>query len=219
MSRMITLTNVYRTYKTKRGKIDALSDINLAIDAGEFVVIQGPSGSGKTTLLWILGAMLRPSSGRVLIDDRDLYRLGIAERNRFRAQEVGFVFQASHLLAYLSLRENVRLGQLNQANPDATDRLLARLGLAERAEHRPGELSVGEQQRAALARALIKGPKLILADEPTGNLDPRNATEVLNILVEYHHEGGTVFLVTHGRDTQNLPGRTIQLHAGRLVEV
>ncbi len=215
---MIDLTTVYQTYTTKRGKVNALAGIDLHIDAGEFVVVQGPSGCGKSTLLWTIGAMLRPTSGHVMVDGRDLYAQNAAERNCFRAEHIGFVFQTSHLLPYLSLRKNICLGQLHETSEDEVDTLLTRLGLTERSGHRPGELSIGEQQRAALARAIIKQPKLLLADEPTGNLDPANADEVLRVLLEFHESGGTVLLVTHGRDAEGLPGRIVRIESGCVVD-
>ncbi|HNR32345.1 MAG TPA: ABC transporter ATP-binding protein [Candidatus Hydrogenedentes bacterium] len=211
---MIRLENVTKTYRTRRGPVNALDNVSIEVARGEFVVVRGPSGCGKSTLLLMIGGMLRPSSGAVLLDDADVYALSQRERNRLRATRVGFVFQMFHLVPYLTVIENVLLPNARAVGRDRALALLEQLGLADRALHRPGELSAGEKQRAALARALIHRPAIVLADEPTGNLDPENAAGVFGHLADYHKSGGTVVVVTHGGDGDVHADRVICLRAG-----
>lgn len=216
---MVVLENVVKTYRRRRGDVKALSDINLRIEKGEFVVICGPSGSGKTTLLMTIAAMLRPTSGSVCVGQNNLYTMSIRDRAKFRAENIGFVFQMFHLVPYLNIIENVALaGGVTSQSSGAVkaNELLKQLGLAERAFHRPSELSAGEKQRAAIARALFNRPKIILADEPTGNLDPDNAASVIGYLSEFHHSGGTVILATHGTEAEQFADRIIHLHNGSI---
>lgn len=216
---MVVLENVVKTYRRRRGDVNALSDINLQIEKGEFVVICGPSGSGKTTLLMTIAAMLRPTSGSVCVEQNNLYTMSIRDRAKFRAENIGFVFQMFHLVPYLNIIENVALaGGVASRDSGAVkaNELLKRLGLAERAFHRPSELSAGEKQRTAIARALFNRPKIILADEPTGNLDPDNAASVIGYLSEFHHSGGTVILATHGTEAEQFADRIIHLHNGSI---
>ncbi len=219
---MIQLHDVHKAYRDRRrGEVRALDGLSLAIDAGEFVVVKGPSGSGKSTLLMTIAGMARPTAGRVEVDGRDLYALSGSERAEFRARYIGFVFQMFHLAPYLNVLENVLLPTLAVARPDAREKALAlleRFGMADRLTHKPGELSTGERQRTALARALLTDPKLILADEPTGNLDPENAAEVMGYLAEFHQQGGTVVLVTHEAATEEYAQRVVRLQAGRIVD-
>jgi ABC-type lipoprotein export system ATPase subunit len=216
---MIQCEHVSKIYDTGQGEVRALDNLELAVRQGEFLTVRGPSGCGKTTLLLALGGMLRPEAGKVLIEGRDLYGLGPRERARFRAQYLGFVFQMFHLVPFLSVLENVLLAAF--ARPDEQTRrraqeLLGQLGLSARAHHTPAQLSAGERQRAAIARALLNRPKLILADEPTGNLDPDNAAEVFRHLREYHEAGGTVIVVTHGAAADTLAARIVELRSGRI---
>ncbi len=200
------------------GTTTALDNLSLDIRTGEFVCLRGPSGSGKTSMLLLAGGMLRPTSGIVQLNGRDLYALDTKSRGDLRASEIGFVFQMFHLVPYLDIVDNVRLaggGQLRKTRDEATA-LLDRMGLGPRATHKPMALSVGERQRAALARALFPGPSLVLADEPTGNLDPDNAATVMDLLAEFHGDGGTVLLVTHGEIGDNYADRTLRFEAGRL---
>jgi len=216
---MVVLENIVKTYRRRRGDVKALSDINLQIEKGEFVVVCGPSGSGKTTLLMTIAAMLRPTSGSVCVEQNNLYTMSIRDRAKFRAGNIGFVFQMFHLVPYLNIIENVALagGVASQSGGAVkANELLKRLGLAERAFHRPSELSAGEKQRAAIARALFNRPKIILADEPTGNLDPDNAASVIGYLSEFHHSGGTVILATHGTEAEQFADRIIHLHNGSI---
>jgi len=216
---MVVLENVTKSYRTARGEVHALRDASLRIEKGEFIILSGPSGSGKTTLLMAIAAMLRPSSGSISIEQKNLYQMSIRNRANFRAKNIGFVFQMFHLVPYLNIVENVLLAARVSDKADPTGRLkelLTQLGLAERALHKPAELSAGEKQRAAIARALLNRPKLILADEPTGNLDPDNATSVLGYLSEFHRAGGTVIVATHGPTAEQFADRIIYLRNGAL---
>jgi len=216
---MIILENIVKTYRTRRSEVKALHNINLQVKDGQFVVIRGPSGSGKTTLLMIIAAMMRPTSGTVFIGQNDLYTMSLRARANFRAQEIGFVFQMFYLVPYLNVIENIVLAGRAAGKNNRTTKvkqLLKQLGLAERAFHKPSELSAGEKQRTAVARALFNRPKIILADEPTGNLDPDNAAAVIGYLSEFHHNGGTVILATHGPQTQQSAQRIIHLRNGRI---
>lgn len=216
---MIQLEDVSKIYRGRRGEVAALANVSLQIERGEFVVVRGPSGCGKSTLLLTVGGMVRPSSGSVTLAGERLYDLPTARRARLRAEKVGFVFQMFHLIPYLDALENVLCAGLaarGVTRDGATD-MLERLNLEGRVRHTPGELSTGERQRVALARALITGPEVILADEPTGNLDPDNARQVLDYLAEYNKDGGTVLVVTHDPLADEYAGRTLLLEQGRIV--
>jgi len=211
---VLELRNVDKQYIKHGSRIRVLQDISLAVDKGEYVAVQGPSGCGKTTLLLITGALLRPDRGRVLFNGIDLYNLGVKERGEFRASNVGFVFQQYHLIPYLTVLENVMTPDLARRRGDTLNRgleLLERLSLSHRRNHRPAELSAGEKQRAALARALITGPELLLADEITGNLDDRNAGIVLDFVKNFVNGGGTVMMVTHDEKAAAVAHRTWSL--------
>jgi putative ABC transport system ATP-binding protein len=197
---MIHFERVSKLFRTARGDVRALDDVTFDIAAGQFVALCGPSGCGKSTLLSLVGGLAVPTSGRVVVDGQEVSRLSTSERARFRAETIGFVFQLFHLLPYLTVLDNVLLAaapERRRAAGDAAEQLLDRFGLAERRWHRPGELSVGQRQRVAMARALLNRPKLLVADEPTGNLDPETAQTVLETLTDFHRAGGTVLLVTH----------------------
>lgn len=224
---MIELNHVSKQYPRKQDTVSALDGVSLQINAGEFVVIRGQSGSGKTTLLLALGGMLHPTDGSIIINAQDIYKLSPKDRAAFRAQNIGFVFQMFHLVPYLNTIENIMLANTNGQSDGQSDgqssshdhvmELLNQLSLADRAYHLPSELSAGEKQRAAIARAMLNNPKLILADEPTGNLDPDNAKVVIDYLVKYQQNGGTVVFVTHGEAANNHASRIIQLEHGKLV--
>jgi len=217
---MIRCDEVTKVFRKNGSEVTSLDRFTAKVAKGEFVAVRGPSGSGKTTLLLTLGGMQRPSAGSVQLARRDLYALSPAERARLRSSEIGFVFQMFHLVPYLDLLENVLLACPGKPSAEVRQRasgLMDELGLADRASHRPGELSAGERQRLAVARALLNRPKLILADEPTGNLDPENAAEVIRHLAEFHRGGGTVVLVTHGAAADAHADRTLRLEQGRLV--
>ena len=240
---MVSLENVSKIYRTRRGEVKALDEVSLQVKEAEFVVVRGPSGSGKTTLLFTIGGMLRPTSGRAIVDGNDIYAMGERKRANFRAENVGFTFQMFHLVPYLNVIENVLLSagkrtteaqrhreghgekpfnssvspRLRGSSEAETRELLKRLRLSEREYHKPSELSAGERQRTAIARALVKHPRIILADEPTGNLDPENAAEVIGYLAEFHSGGGTVVVVTHGSVADQYADRIIYLREGCIV--
>ena len=211
---MIHIENISKIYSMDKKTIHALSEFSLNIEKGEFIAIQGPSGCGKTTLLLITGGLLHPDHGRVLINNEDIYNLSPERRTIFRAQNIGFVFQQYHLIPYLTVLENVQLPQLAQENnipENEIFELIESLGLKERLQHIPAELSAGEKQRTALARALLYNPRILLADEITGNLDQGNTEIVMNCLSDYSARGGTVMLVTHEKEENRLAHRTIYL--------
>jgi putative ABC transport system ATP-binding protein len=216
---MIRCDEVTKIFRKNGSEVTSLDRFTAEVVEGEFVAVRGPSGCGKTTLLLTLGGMQRPSAGSVQLGGRDLYALSPSERAGLRSSEIGFVFQMFHLVPYLDLLGNVLLACPGKPSAEVRRRaggLLDELGLADRASHRPGELSAGERQRLAVARALLNRPKLILADEPTGNLDPENAAEVIRHLAEFHRGGGTVVLVTHGAAADAHADRTLRLEQGQL---
>jgi ABC-type lipoprotein export system ATPase subunit len=214
---VIVLSDVSKTYRTRAGQVKALDGLTLEIPTGQFVAVRGPSGSGKTTLLMVIAGMLRPSAGTVAVGGQDVFALGQQERARFRARTIGFVFQMFHLVPYLNIAENVRLATRADGVNHSSEvpQLLERLGLAGRATHKPAELSAGEKQRTAIARALLNRPKVILADEPTGNLDPENAGMVMRHLADFQQAGGTVVVATHGPAADDFATRVISLRDGR----
>jgi len=217
---MIHLDNVSKIFGSPPKQVEALKNIDLHVNKGEFIIIRGPSGSGKTTLLLCIGGMLQPSSGVVNVENKDIYLLNEFERTKFRAYNIGFVFQMFYLIPYLNVVENIMLAAgpgSNGTRQRKASELADQLGLSDRILHKPSEISAGERQRVALARALIHRPKMILADEPTGNLDPDNSREVIRILKEYHQTGGTVIFVTHGKDADRYADRIFYLNKGEIV--
>jgi len=219
---MIRCEEITKTFCKNGSKVLSLDRFTMDIRDGEFIAVRGPSGSGKTTLLLTLGGMQRPSGGRVQFDEHDLYALSARERASLRSRRVGFVFQMFHLVPYLDLLSNVLLAspiKPGKGERKRASELLEKFGLSNRIDHRPDELSAGERQRLAVARALLNRPKILLADEPTGNLDPDNAAVVIDHFVEFHQSGGTVVIVTHGTAADNFANRTIRLDQGRLSEV
>ena len=215
---MVKVDDVTKLYRGPQGEVRALDGVSLHVAEGEFVAIRGASGSGKSTLLLTLGAMVRPTSGRVTVAGSDVYALSPSERARFRAENIGFVFQLFHLVPYLSVLENVLVPSLASRGAEraSAPALLERFGLTHRIRHRPAELSIGERQRVAMARALLNRPRLILADEPTGNLDPANATEVMSHLADLHRSGTTIVIVTHEEVAERYAQRTISIREGRI---
>jgi len=203
------------------GAVRALAGVSFKVEAGEWIAIMGPSGSGKTTLINILGGLDRPSAGRVTVDGMEISDHGEQELTRYRSEKIGFIFQQFHLVPYLTALENVMLAQYFHSLTDENEaaEALRRVGLDNRLEHVPAQLSGGEQQRVAIARALINHPKLILADEPTGNLDEANEAVVLNLLRELHAAGHTILVVTHSQAIGNLADRRIELEHGRLARI
>lgn len=207
--------------KKSFGQVRALDDVSLSVESGEWVSIMGPSGSGKTTLINILGGLDVPSEGTAIVDGIDIGRLDESGLTRFRSQKIGFVFQQFHLIPYLTALENVMLAQYFHSTTDESEAAdaLRRVGMGDRLTHLPGQLSGGEQQRVALARALINQPKIILADEPTGNLDEANEQTVIRLLRELHSQGHTILIVTHDPSIGTLADRRIELAHGRIAQV
>ena len=203
------------------GEVRALDRVSFEVEAGEWIAIMGPSGSGKTTLINILGGLEQLSAGRVVVDGLEIGNLGERELTRYRADKIGFVFQQFHLVPYLTALENVMLAQYFHSITDEKEaaEALGRVGLSDRMGHVPAALSGGEQQRVAIARALINQPKLILADEPTGNLDEANEAVVLKLLHELHDAGHTILVVTHSQAIGNLADRRVELEHGRLARI
>ncbi len=223
MSAVLELADVYKTYRSGLLEVEALRDVTLTIQSGEFVAIVGPSGSGKSTLMHILGCLDVPTDGRFLLAGEDVATLSEDQLAEARNRRIGFVFQQFNLLAYLTAWRNVEL-PLVYAGVGPTERrqralaALDRVDLADRADHRPMELSGGQQQRVAIARALVTEPDLLLADEPTGNLDSASTADVLDLLGDLHDSGRTIVLITHEPDVATRAGRVVRISDGRVSE-
>ncbi len=219
---LIDLKDVTKSYSTEAGEVRALRGINLSVDSGELVILSGKSGCGKTTLLNMIGGLDRPTSGEVWMGGKNIGNLSEKERTLFRRREVGTVFQSFNLIPMLTVEENIALPRwLDGVSSDETgprvETLLRQMGLDQRKKHRPHELSGGEQQRVAIARALINSPKVILADEPTGNLDSQTGLQVLAVLAELNrNQGQTILIATHSREADALADRIIQLKDGKI---
>ena len=217
---MIRLQDITKVYPMGKRELTVLREVNLHIEGGEMVAIMGPSGSGKTTLLNVIGCLDKPTSGSYYLEDREVSRLSSGELAQVRAEKIGFVFQTFNLLPRLSALANVELGLRYCGGSDRHRAMeaLAKVGLSDRANHRPTELSGGEQQRVAIARALVKNPPLILADEPTGNLDSRSGEEIISILTSLHTEQGiTLLIVTHEPNIAHRCQRIIHLKDGQVA--
>ncbi len=220
MPQMLQIRHVHKCYRTSRATVHALQGVSLHVHTGEFVVVRGPSGCGKTTLLLTAGGLLAPDEGRVLVDGQNPYALAIEDRARLRASAVGFVFQEYHLIPYLTVLENVMVPSLAlsaSAPRGRAEELLDRLNLSARAGHVSAELSTGERQRTALARALFNRPRLLLADEPTGNLDPDNSCALLAHIAGFARSGGAVLMVTHDDMAEDYSDRVLRMQEGGLV--
>lgn len=220
---MIKLEHISRVYPARAeasgGVIPALDNFSFTVEAGEWVSVMGPSGSGKSTLVNLIGCLDRPTSGNIWLDGVNVASISGAELNRVRAEKIGFIFQHFHLIPYLTALENVMLAQYFHSMTDENEAMgaLQRVGMSERANHLPSQLSGGEQQRVCIARALINDPKIILADEPTGNLDAVNEEIVLRLLRELHRQGRTILMVTHDPVVARLADRRIELHHGKIA--
>jgi len=219
---LIEAVDVHKTYRVGKVEVPALRGISFSVQKGEFVSVVGPSGSGKSTLFYLLGGLARADSGHVVIDGDDFAQLSDAERTRMRKRKIGFVFQKFNLLPTLSARLNIEIAQniagRNGQNVEYLDRIVKMLGIDKRLDHRPSELSGGEQQRVALARALINQPAIILADEPTGNLDTKNSDIVLGLLRHTNKElGQTVLMITHNPEAAAFADRQIYMRDGEIV--
>jgi putative ABC transport system ATP-binding protein len=215
---VIALHGVTREYAGHAGVVRALDHASFSIVAGEWVAMTGPSGSGKSTLVNLIGCLDRPTEGKLLIDGVDVASMSATELDRFRADKIGFIFQQFHLIPYLSALENVMLAQYFHSMTDEAEAraALERVGLGQRAEHLPSELSGGEQQRVCIARALINNPPILLADEPTGNLDAANQQIVADLLQGLHSQGHTIVMVTHDPEMAALAQRRIALSHGKV---
>lgn len=214
---LLELENVSKIYET----VNALQDINLTVKRGEWISVMGSSGSGKTTLMNIIGCMDKPSHGRVLLDGQDITKESQHNLTTIRREKIGLIFQQFHLIQYLTAVENVMVAQYYHSMPDEKEALAAldKVGLLNRAGHLPRQLSGGEQQRVCIARALINNPELILADEPTGNLDEENEQLVIRILHQLHEEGATIVVVTHDLSVGEQAERKIILDYGKISAV
>ncbi|QQR93409.1 ABC transporter ATP-binding protein [bacterium] len=219
---MIELKNIKKKYKIGDGYYEALRGINLKIEEGEFVALMGPSGSGKSTTMHIIGALDKPSSGEYIFNGRNIAKYSDNELSKVRNSEMGFVFQSFNLLPKLSVIDNVLLPFEYSNNASDSQKkafeALARVGLREKADNMPNQISGGQIQRVAIARALVMNPKIILADEPTGNLDTKTSIEVMKIFQELNDAGNTIILVTHEPDIAKFAKRTIHLKDGVVVE-
>ena len=216
---MIRLQDITKTYPMGKRELTVLSGVTLHIERGEMVAIMGPSGSGKSTMLNLIGCLDKPTSGNYYLEDREVGRLSSGELAGVRSQKIGFVFQTFNLLPRLTALANVELGMRYAGGSDRKRAIeaLNRVGLSERAKHRPTELSGGEQQRVAIARALVKNPPLVLADEPTGNLDSRSGAEIISILTSLHTEQGiTLVMITHDADVAHHCQRIVHLKDGQV---
>ena len=219
---MIKVTNLSKIFRTEEIETTALNNVSFEISEGEFVAIMGPSGCGKSTLLNILGLLDNPTEGSYELLGKEMSKLKESERTKFRKGKLGFVFQSFNLIDELNVFENVEL-PLKYLHIGASERkrrvneILKRMSISNRAKHYPQQLSGGQQQRVAIARAVVSNPKLILADEPTGNLDSKNGKEVMNLLCELNSEGTTIVMVTHSQKDASMAQRIINLFDGRIV--
>lgn len=219
---ILSAENLTKHYTSSEGEVRAVNGISLSLQAGDFVAMHGPSGCGKSTFLLIAGGLLSPDDGVLSVAGEDPYALSPGARSAFRAEHIGFVFQQFHLIPYLDVLDNLLVNELTPGDtPDLrseAEALLEKFQMTERKHHVPSQLSVGEQQRVALARAMLRRPKLLLADEPTGNLDAENSGILLSSLKEFSAEGGAVLMVTHDERAREAAGRSIGMKAGKIVD-
>ena len=220
----IVAEQLTKAYGEGDSQVLAINDISFDIEAGDFVAVMGESGAGKSTLLSIIGAMNAPTSGTLVVDDIDVYSLGQEQQADFRREFLGFVFQSFHLLPFLSLVENVMLPlatvNINRKQKVAmAQNALASVGLADKGHRLPSQISGGEKERAAIARAIVNEPPVLLADEPTGNLDSKTSSEIMDLMTRLNREGATIIMVTHSRDCAAYARRTLQVSDGRLADV
>ncbi len=218
---LIEIENIGKDYTTEGTTVNAIKEMSFCIDDGDFVSIMGQSGSGKSTLLSILGGLNHPTRGRVRVDTLDIYDLTSEQRADFRSEYVGFIFQSFQLIPYLTARENIKLPMAITGTPPVTqaemaDAVLKRVGLSDKANRLPDQLSGGEQERVAIARAIVNNPPILLADEPTGNLDSQTAGEVISLLKQLNDEGQTVVMVSHNPDMCRYGKKTIRVKDGLL---
>ncbi len=221
---MIEVSDVTKSYTIGGNQVNALDGVSLEIAEGDFMAVTGPSGSGKSTLLYTLGGLLTPNTGRVLVNESDIYSLNQRLRAKFRRDNVGFIFQTFELLPYLTALENVMLplsidGVSSWEQEDRASDSLEKVGLDERADHKPTELSGGEQQRVAVARGLVNEPKILLADEPTGNLDQKTGDGIMGLLSDLNEDGQTIVFVTHDQSRTVIANKVISMIDGGIITV
>lgn len=214
---MLEINNISKKYKKGSTVFTALDNVSFRVEKGEFISVVGASGSGKSTLLHTIGGLNQPDSGQVLFHGRDIYSMNPQEANLYRKSNVGFVFQQFHLMPYLSVYENIQLVCTETAEIQNIEYYLEKCSLSALRKKYPSELSVGEKQRTAFIRAIISKPEILLADEPTGNLDPANSAVLMSLIADFHRDGGTVLLVSHNPETAQFANRLITLQSGKLV--
>jgi putative ABC transport system ATP-binding protein len=215
---MIVIQNIVKKYKRGDEVFTALDDVSLEIKKNDFFAVIGASGSGKSTLLHTIGGLIHPDSGKVFYNENDIYKLKGKESDLYRKKYIGFVFQQFHLMPYLTVLENIRLACYEKHHHERINTFIDKCSLSVQKNKYPSELSVGEKQRAAFIRAIISEPELLLADEPTGNLDPRNSEILLDLIIDYHKSGGTIVLVSHDTLASGHATRTILLEKGKLSD-
>jgi len=213
---MLEINNISKKYKNNKAEFTALDNVTLKVEKGDFVSVVGPSGSGKSTLLHTIGGLIRPDSGKVLFMGKDVYSLNRQESRLFRQKNVGFVFQQFHLMPFLTVYENIKLVCTKSSHH--IESYLDKCSLLPLKNKFPSELSVGEKQRTAFIRAIITRPNILLADEPTGNLDPVNSKILMSLIEDFHHSGGTVLLVSHDLESSKYATRHITLNSGKLLK-
>lgn len=214
---MLKVKGITKTYTKNGSSFTALDGVSLNVVEGEFIAIVGPSGSGKSTFLHTIGGLIRPDAGQILYKGKDVYALNSHEANRYRGKNVGFVFQQFHLMPYLTVYENIKIGDKETADKEDIERFLKKCSLLPLRNKYPSELSVGEKQRTAFVRAIISKPEILLADEPTGNLDPENSRILMSLIADFNKDGGTVLLVTHQSETSKYASREITLSSGQIL--
>lgn len=214
---MIEVVNISKKYKRGKEEFTALDDISIKIGKGDFCSVTGASGAGKSTLLYTIGGLIRPDSGTILYKGKDIYKQNQKYLDSYRKINAGFMFQQFHLMPYLTVTENIKLSCYKKSHTDAIGNYLEKCSLSELKNKYPSELSVGEKQRTAFIRAIISEPELLLADEPTGNLDPANSKILMSLIEEYHQNGGTVILVSHDPDSTVFSNLNLTLDKGKIL--
>jgi len=222
MDSLIAITDVHKTYDMGPVQVKALDGVSLTIHTGDYVAVMGPSGSGKSTLMNLIGCLDTPTSGSYILKDREIARMDDDDLARIRNKEIGFIFQTFNLLARTDALQNVELPLIYSGIPrrerhERAKRALAAVGLGDRMHHRPNEMSGGQRQRVAIARALVNDPSILLADEPTGNLDSTTGEEIMNLIDQLHASGNTIILVTHEDELARRAARVVRLRDGRIV--